>query len=55
MKDKKGKESAIYQDKILQLENEKEQLSQQAQHLEIELSYEKEYHAKCEFSIKDLT
>ncbi len=44
-----------YKDRIIELENILQQNNERVNHMEIELNYEKDYHSKCEFTIKDLT
>jgi hypothetical protein len=44
-----------FKDRIIELENDASGHSERAAQMEVELSYEKDYHAKCELTIRELT
>jgi chromosome segregation ATPase len=44
-----------YKDRIIELENEMSTHNERVAQMEVELNYEKDYHSKCEFTIKELT
>ena len=55
IKAKQADDMKIYKDQIIELQNEIGTHNERVAQMEVQLNYEKDYHSKCEFTIKELT
>lgn len=55
IKSKQADEMNVYKDRIIELDVEISGYNERIAQMEVELNYEKDYHRKCEETIKDIT
>lgn len=55
LKEKQAEDLKIYQDKVIEAESLSGANLERIKQLEVELAYEKDYHSKCEDSLRELT
>lgn len=55
LKSRQAEDVRLYKDRIIELEGGQSAHQERFREMEVELNYEKDYHSKCQYTIKELT